>query len=181
MLILDTKICYWFPEWIQNNQLYRFYPTMFQDQNARRKSLLLGILLFVVVTITNLTKLFITYISNMLFITRNDSLTHRSLVLFSNKFPFQNCRVTCFLFFFFIFSPELGFHYVKGLHIFSSHSIQDSNAKVIIKGQFSRKSYLTIALVLNWIFLEVLLKNCYSEKDTETLAWNTDTWYEEEG
>lgn len=98
---------------------------------------------------TNLTKLFITYFSNMLFITRNDSLTHRSLVLFSNKFPFQNCRVTCFLFFFFIFSPELGFHYVKGLHIFSSHSIQDTNAKVIIKGQFSRKSYLTIALVLN--------------------------------
>lgn len=105
MLILDTKICYWFPEWIQNNQLYRFYPTMFQDQNARRKSLLLGILLFVVVTITNLTKLFITYISNMLFITRNDSLTHRSLVLFSNKFPFQNCRVTCFLFSF-LFSHQ---------------------------------------------------------------------------
>lgn len=101
---------------VQNNQLYRCHPTMFQDQVAMLNSHFTDFIRYfainclqvffyvLLVKITNFTRLFTTYLSNLLFIMKNNSLTHRSLIfifqyisilklssiLFSFLFLYQN-------------------------------------------------------------------------------------------
>lgn len=142
---------------VQNNQLG--HSTMFQTRMQYG-------------TITNLTKLFTTYFPNLLF-------NMRSITLIPFIFEYiSNLKLSSNLLYPFLFLTRTRFQFVKGLqhHLISinpNHKCKYNNQSTNFKKKELNDRYGCCT--------ERSYRNCYSEKDTETLAWNTDTLYEEEG